>query len=129
MPTEVDSLSTVEGKDFATLVTCTPYGVNTHRLLVRGHRVPYSAELHSEDQSSAQRKDPLRILFQILSVLAGLAISAVFISIQTVMSKKRRTSVEDALLKDTPENEDNRSGTVEQDQDINSIQEHDEKQR
>ena len=45
------------------------------------------------------------------------------------MSKKRRTSVEDTLLKDTPENEDNRSGTVEQDQDINSIQEHDEKQR
>ena len=129
MPTEVDSLSTVEGKDYATLVTCTPYGVNTHRLLVRGHRVPYSAELHSEDQSSAQRKDPFRILFQILSVLAGLAISAVFISIQTVMSKKRRTSVEDTLLKDTPENEDNRSGTVEQDQDINSIQEHDEKQR
>lgn len=39
-PEEVESLEIVSGKDYCTLVTCTPYGVNTHRLLVRGHRVP-----------------------------------------------------------------------------------------
>lgn len=39
LPTEVDELNIVEGKDYCTLVTCTPYGINTHRLLVRGHRV------------------------------------------------------------------------------------------
>lgn len=39
LPEEVGALSIVEGKDYCTLVTCTPYGVNTHRLLVRGHRV------------------------------------------------------------------------------------------
>lgn len=38
-PNEVDSLYVVEGQDLCTLVTCTPYGINTHRLLVRGHRV------------------------------------------------------------------------------------------
>ena len=38
-PQEIDALKIVEGKDYCTLVTCTPYGVNTHRLLVRGHRV------------------------------------------------------------------------------------------
>ena len=38
-PTEVDPLLIQEGKTLCTLVTCTPYGVNTHRLLVRGHRV------------------------------------------------------------------------------------------
>ena len=38
-PNEVDSLYVVEGEDLCTLVTCTPYGINTHRLLVRGHRV------------------------------------------------------------------------------------------
>lgn len=38
-PTEVDSLRIEPGKDLCTLVTCTPYGINTHRLLVRGHRV------------------------------------------------------------------------------------------
>ena len=38
-PQELDALQIVEGKDYCTLVTCTPYGVNTHRLLVRGHRI------------------------------------------------------------------------------------------
>lgn len=38
-PTNVSSLVPEEGSDYCTLVTCTPYGVNTHRLLVRGHRV------------------------------------------------------------------------------------------
>lgn len=38
-PKEVDALQIVPGKDYCTLVTCTPYGVNTHRLLVRGHRI------------------------------------------------------------------------------------------
>ena len=38
-PHEIDALKIVEGKDYCTLVTCTPYGVNTHRLLVRGHRI------------------------------------------------------------------------------------------
>ena len=38
-PTDLSNLTLEEGKDYCTLVTCTPYGVNTHRLLVRGHRV------------------------------------------------------------------------------------------
>ena len=39
LPHELDALQIVEGEDLCTLVTCTPYGVNSHRLLVRGHRV------------------------------------------------------------------------------------------
>ena len=38
-PQETDALRIEEGKDYCTLVTCTPYGINTHRLLVRGHRI------------------------------------------------------------------------------------------
>jgi sortase A len=38
-PTDTSALAIEEGKDLCTLVTCTPYGVNSHRLLVRGHRV------------------------------------------------------------------------------------------
>ncbi|MGN0268744.1 MAG: class C sortase [Lachnospiraceae bacterium] len=38
-PTDLSSLEIEEGKDLCTLVTCTPYGINTHRLLVRGHRI------------------------------------------------------------------------------------------
>ncbi len=38
-PTELSDLTIIKGQDYCTLVTCTPYGINTHRLLVRGHRV------------------------------------------------------------------------------------------
>lgn len=43
-PHEMDALQIVEGMDYCTLVTCTPYGINTHRLLVRGHRVANAEE-------------------------------------------------------------------------------------
>ena len=42
LPQEMDDLAIAEGKDYCTLVTCTPYGINTHRMLVRGHRVENS---------------------------------------------------------------------------------------
>jgi len=41
LPTDTSLLQIEDGKDLVTLVTCTPFGLNTHRLLVRGHRVPY----------------------------------------------------------------------------------------
>lgn len=44
LPTDTSRLQIEDGKDLVTLVTCTPFGVNTHRLLVRGHRVPYTPE-------------------------------------------------------------------------------------
>ena len=43
-PQETEALKIVEGQDYCTLVTCTPYGINTHRLLVRGHRIDNLAE-------------------------------------------------------------------------------------
>lgn len=43
-PDETEALERVEGKDYCTLVTCTPYGINSHRLLVRGHRVENQAQ-------------------------------------------------------------------------------------
>ena len=44
LPSDTSLLQIEDGKDYVTLVTCTPFGVNTHRLLVRGHRVPYTSE-------------------------------------------------------------------------------------
>ena len=44
LPEEIESLFPTEGKDYVTLVTCTPYGVNSHRLLVRGERIPNAPE-------------------------------------------------------------------------------------
>ena len=49
LPYETDLLQQVPGKDLCTLVTCTPYGVNTHRLLVRGERTEYIETLQEEE--------------------------------------------------------------------------------
>ena len=43
-PNVTDALRIEEGKDYCTLVTCTPYGINSHRLLVRGHRIENAPE-------------------------------------------------------------------------------------
>jgi len=48
LPTDTSLLQIEDSKDYVTLVTCTPFGVNTHRLLVRGHRVPYVPEQEAE---------------------------------------------------------------------------------
>ena len=55
-PADVSKLKSVEGKDYITLITCTPYGVNSHRLLVRGERTEYSLEMLPADDM----KVPLR---------------------------------------------------------------------
>ena len=54
VPTDTSLLQIEEGKDLVTLVTCTPFGVNTHRLLVRGHRVLYTPE----QEVAAAREKP-----------------------------------------------------------------------
>ena len=46
LPNEVSELKIEEGKDLVTLVTCTPYAINTHRLLVRGHRIDYDGGIY-----------------------------------------------------------------------------------
>lgn len=46
LPYELEDLQIEEGKDYCTLVTCTPYGINTHRLLVRGRRIETKADAH-----------------------------------------------------------------------------------
>ena len=53
LPYETDLLGIVPGEDLCTLVTCTPYGVNTHRLLVRGSRIPYEEATVLEEESAA----------------------------------------------------------------------------
>ena len=58
LPTELQDLQLEEGKDYVTLVTCTPYGVNTHRLLVRAHRIANLAD-DVRISADALKVDPL----------------------------------------------------------------------
>ena len=62
LPNEVNDLVIEEGKDLCTLVTCTPYGVNSHRLLVRGHRIENAAEAVTvRVTSDAYRLEPMAV--------------------------------------------------------------------
>lgn len=75
LPTDTSLLQIEDGKDLVTLVTCTPFGINTHRLLVRGHRVPYTPE-----QASAAEEKPVASSWTqhyLTSLAIGLGVAAV----------------------------------------------------
>lgn len=57
LPDETESLNIVEGRDYCTLVTCTPYAINTHRLLVRGERTEYIPPEESTQEQPLQYTD------------------------------------------------------------------------
>ncbi len=81
LPHELDDIEIEEGKDYCTLVTCTPYGVNTHRLLVRGHRTENARE-HIHVTADAVQIDSrvvalglgviMTLLFVLYLVISGL---------------------------------------------------------
>ena len=85
-PEDTAALAVEDGEDLVTLLTCTPYGVNTQRLLVRGHRVPY------EEQTVADEQTPLSGLSlhtnYLLWVVVGIVITGVFILILFIREKK-----------------------------------------
>ena len=89
-PEQVDALGIVPGEDYCTLVTCTPYGINTHRLLVRGHRVentPEAARMHVT--ADATQFDPL-IVAPVLAIPVLLLLLMILL-----VPKQRRKSRED----------------------------------
>ena len=82
-----------EGQDQVTLFTCTPYGVNSHRLLVRGHRVPYDGELETTPvESMVQAIQNYYMLY----LLFGLCITVLVILIMRNASKKKQGNVPEA---------------------------------
>lgn len=91
MPDDLEDLKVVEGKDYLTLVTCTPYGVNTHRLLVRGHRIENSAEAKKLYVSSdAVRIDPLIVVPLLAFPVIGILVLLVFLIADLRDSRKKK---------------------------------------
>lgn len=91
LPGETGELDIVEGEDHVTLVTCTPYGVNTHRLLVRGIRTKYAEGEIRNDETISHRlavTDPRKVLAGGFAVLIVL-ILLIYLSVR-YRDKKRR---------------------------------------
>ena len=90
LPGEMDELEIVEGEDYCTLVTCTPYGVNTHRLLVRGHRVENSTDKEPARVTADEtRTEPLGKISILLPVLV-FAILLMLLLIFLLSKRKKR---------------------------------------
>ena len=89
LPEETEALSIVPGQDYATLVTCTPYAINTHRLLVRGHRIPYEEAVKIEKNTSTGIE--LSFTTKVLIVTLGIIfIGLVIAMLYSLYDKKRR---------------------------------------
>lgn len=100
LPEEVDTLAIADGEDLCTLITCTPYGINTHRILVRGHRVA-----NVREEEAAVRRDAVR--YPVWIVIPAMMLLIVFpvwiiqrIGIRIKRSKKSKEEMLEDLKKE-----------------------------
>ena len=90
LPTETDLLQPVEGKDYVTLMTCTPYGINTHRLLVRGKRIENAEnQKHIRVTADALRIEPI-IVAPALAVPMLLVMLVVMLAVPHLRKRKNQ---------------------------------------
>lgn len=92
LPQETDNLNIVPGEDYCTLVTCTPYGINTHRMLVRGTRI----ENIEEDKvinviTEAYRIDPLLVTPAVAAPLLGILLIILLVRSRSANKKKNKS--------------------------------------
>ncbi|WP_422424543.1 class C sortase [Bacillus sp. PSXD-155] len=88
LPSEIEDLLIVNDQDYATLLTCTPYGVNTHRLLVRGHRIPYEV---TEKEKPKENRSESSVLEN--GEIIGI-IGILFISVVLILMRRRKEKLE-----------------------------------
>lgn len=81
-PWDFEPVLVVEGKDLMTLLTCTPYMINSHRLLVRGHRVPYVPEVKEEIERAKFNYKSL--------IVPGIVLAIVMLIIYLYIRHRRR---------------------------------------
>lgn len=107
LPNDVSDIQIEKGEDYVTLLTCTPYGVNTHRLLVRGTRVPYNGEIDEEKKEEKEDKKPATVdeekedlktfslkfinYYVVIPAILSCIMIALFIYIRKRRKKKRET--------------------------------------
>lgn len=88
-PDKTDDLHIIPGQDYVTLVTCTPYGINSHRLLVRGKRIPYEPE-GEEHVKTLNKKTGSSWMHQyFLAVAVGSVVLAGFLGLWYLIIRRR----------------------------------------
>ena len=109
-PEETDSLRKVPGRDLVTLITCTPYGVNSHRLLVTGERVPMDPTAAAAEEAKALPA-PMQTWMKaiIVAVAVILAVVVGILARLWWMRRRRARGANGRAVKDSAAREDSRS--------------------
>lgn len=118
LPSEINSLRIVDGEDLVTLLTCTPYGVNTHRLLVRGKHVAYDDTKYVETGVSLAKFDNGYIFFLgykisyavAIGIIVGFVALVVFVVIFLLKCKKKKSVGAKRLKADSADENSDDSG-------------------
>lgn len=85
-PDELDKLEIVDGEDYVTLITCTPYGINTHRLLVRGSRVETENKLSVRVSADAVKIEPI-----LVAPFVAIPVLIIFLIVMLGIDKNKKT--------------------------------------
>ena len=91
-PTEIENLQLIPNRDIVTLVTCTPYGINTHRLLVHAERTEYveQEEIEEKEEVKEKNNDILRLIIGISIVIILIIVTFTIECFITFKKGKRR---------------------------------------
>lgn len=93
LPEDTSDIAIVDGEDYVTLITCTPYGVNSHRLLVRGTRIPYEeAQEEEEEKQTEQQESFLEKYYSFILLAIGLIVFAIIVIVIVRKAKKNKRS-------------------------------------
>jgi sortase A len=96
LPEETEDLDIIPGEDHVTLVTCTPYGVNTHRLLVRGIRTEYTEEIQEQEKAiNIEEVNPL-----ILLAIGAAVFDIILILIIVITNRRDKKRLEEEAEED-----------------------------
>jgi len=90
LPHEIDDIRIVQGADHVTLITCTPYAVNSHRLLVRGLRIPYEPGMEEEIESILP-EEPILMDLRIKIIAGILCLFLIVLIIGKIVRKAKDT--------------------------------------
>ena len=89
LPDKIDELQILNGKDYVTLVTCTPYGVNSHRLLVKAERVEYeeysTGKSNTNSEETTSKKENISKHYYLTGTQIGIVILALILMITVII--------------------------------------------
>ena len=102
LPYEVEELVPSRGRDYCTLVTCTPYGINSHRLLVRGERVQMDQKTIKKQVASVS-EESVKMPAELMMAIAAVAVLLVIALIVLLKPKKKEEPQNSTEEHDSPE--------------------------